>query len=335
MTPLRVGIDTSPLVLTRAGTARYLRNLLAALDEEESLEIRRYRFGGNGRLAKVARDTGWYLAGLPLLARRDRIDVLHCPTIRAPIRSSMPIILSIHDLAVVRHPELFNRWTAMYSGHLLPPVARAAAAVLTGSEFARREILHLLDVPEAKVRVTPYGVGPPFTQEGPAVAGDYVLTVATLEPRKNLPRLVEAFQLARLEGIELRVVGARGWGDVEVNGTGVKLLGEVADEELARLYRGARCVAYVSLYEGFGFPVLEAMACGAAVVTSRGGACEEVGGSAVVLVDPFDVQSIADGLREAVDRRAELSELGRARASAFDWKETARAAAAVYHEVAS
>jgi glycosyltransferase involved in cell wall biosynthesis len=122
---------------------------------------------------------------------------------------------------------------------------------------------------------------------------------------------------------------------VEVGGNGVRWLGEVPDGRLAELYRGAACVAYPSLYEGFGIPVLEAMACGAPVVTSAGGATEEVAGGAAVLVDPLDPASIAAGLEEAAGRRAELASRGLARARAFSWADTAAATAEVYREAAA
>ena len=178
------------------------------------------------------------------------------------------------------------------------------------SEFTKRELQELLDVPEEKLRVIPNAVGAPFSADGEAAAGDYVLAVSTLEPRKNLPRLVEGYRRADLNGLPLLVAGAAGWGGVRVEGDGVRWLGEVRDDELARLYRGARAVAYVSLYEGFGLPVLEAMACGAPVVAGQDGALREVAGGAAVLVDPLDPDAIAAGLDEAIERRDELRPLG-------------------------
>ncbi len=165
-----------------------------------------------------------------------------------------------------------------------------------------------------------------FTSEGPAADGDYVLAVATLEPRKNLRRIADA---ASRVGAELRVVGARGWGGVETPGW----VGEVSDGELAALYRGARAFVFPSLYEGFGIPVLEAMACGAPVVTSRGGATEEVAGGAAVLVDPLDVEAIAAGIEEATSRRDELRPLGLERARTYSWSSVADRVERVWREL--
>jgi glycosyltransferase involved in cell wall biosynthesis len=208
-------------------------------------------------------------------------------------------------------------------------------AIIAVSEFTRREVIELLAVREERVHVAPNGVGIPFTEQGPAAAGDYVLAVGTLEPRKNLSRLVRAFQLARLSDCELRVVGARGWGGVEVRGARIRWLGPVPDEELARLYRGALCVAYVSLYEGFGLPVLEAMACGAPVVASNASALVELGGDAVVSVDPRDPEAIAQGLEMAIGRSSQLRIRGLERARQFTWRRTAEATSAVYEAIAA
>ena len=155
-----------------------------------------------------------------------------------------------------------------------------------------------------------------------------MLAVGTLEPRKNLAATQQAAQ--RL-GVPLKVVGARGWGDVHVDGW----LGRVSDDELAALYRGARCLVYPSLYEGFGIPVLEAMACGTPVVTSAGGATEEVAGGAAVLVEPLDPAAIAAGIEEADRRRDELRVQGLERAAQFTWERVAAETRAVYERAAA
>ena len=121
-----MGLDVSPLALTKAGTARYLTNLLEGLDRDPSFEIRRYSFGGSSRLTRVTRDTLWYPVSLPRRARQDGLGVLHCTTMRAPFRSRVPLVVTIHDVAVLRYPQTFNRWTRSYSAHALPRVAKAA-----------------------------------------------------------------------------------------------------------------------------------------------------------------------------------------------------------------
>jgi glycosyltransferase involved in cell wall biosynthesis len=329
---VEVAFDTSPLQQTRAGTARHIGGLLRELERTPDVTLRRHCFALGGRAAVPVRDLGWYLGVLPLLARG--ADVLHCPTFRAPVGSPVPLVVTFHDLAVLRYPETFNTWTRKYSRALLPRVARAADRVIAVSEFTAGELVDLLGVEETKIRVIPNAVGPPFTATGDAAEGDYVLAVSTLEPRKNLGRLVEGFRRAGLNGYELRVVGARGWGDAGfVPSPGVRWLGEVSDEELARLYRGARCAAYVSLYEGFGLPVLEAMACGTPVVTADLPPIHEFA-RGVVTVDQHDPDAIAAGLDEALAHEDELGRAGREAAAAYDWARVAKETVDVYREIA-
>jgi glycosyltransferase involved in cell wall biosynthesis len=320
---MSTALDVTPLRLTRAGTARYIDNLL------ERLDVEAVAFGGPGRAAVLARELWWYPLRLSALTG---VDLLHCTTYYGPVRPRIPTVVTVHDLAVLRHPETFPRWTRAYVPRVVPHVLRSARRVIAVSEFTASELESLLDVPREKIRVVPNGVDASFTAEGPRAEGAYVLAVGTLEPRKNLARATEAASLA---GIELRVVGARGWGGVAASGPDVTWLGEVDDAELARQYRGALCVVYPSLYEGFGLPVLEAMACGAAVVTTRGGATEEVAGGAAVLVDAHDPAAIAEGVEEAIARRAELRERGLARARGFSWDETAAGTRAVYEDAFS
>jgi len=317
---VKTALDVTPLRLTRAGTARYIRSLL------ERLDLERVAFGGPGRAAVLARELWWYPLRLSALAGA---DLLHCSTYYGPVRPRIPTVVTVHDLAVLRHPEAFPRWTRAYVPRVVPHVLRAARRVIAVSEFTASELEVLLRVPREKIRIVPNGVDASFAPEGPRADGAYVLAVGTLEPRKNLARAIEA---ATLAGAELRVVGARGWGGVDASGPNVTWLGEVDDAELARQYRGSLCVVYPSLYEGFGIPVLEAMACGAAVVTSRGGATEEVAGDAAVLVDAGDPAAIAAGIAEAISRRADLRALGLERARAFSWDETASRTRSVYED---
>ncbi len=324
---MRVALDTTPLAQTRAGTARYLRALLPRLGRD--VDVSEVHGFARGRAGTLWLDLAWYPHVLPLRARG--ADVLHCTTYRGPVRTRTPLVVTVHDLAVFRHPEAFPRWTRTYSRMVVPRVLRIARRILAVSEFTASEVEALLGVPRDRIDVTPNAVDPAFVPEGPRAEGDYVLAVGTLEPRKNLARTIAATE--RL-GLELRVVGARGWGGVEAQGSHVRWLGETSDDELARQCRGALCVAYPSLYEGFGIPVLEAMACSAPVVTSAGGATEEVAGGAAVLVDPLDVSAIAAGISEAIGRGDELRARGLERARAYSWDETARLTVEAYRRAA-
>ncbi len=326
---MRVGIDTSPLQMTQAGTARWIRGLLGALRHRDDVEVVGLAWGGASRATALARDVGWYPLGLARAAANARLDLLHCTIFRAPRRSRVPVLITVHDLAPLRHPEAFPVWTRLYARTRLRGTIRSARRVVAVSEFSKREVVALCGVAAENVDVVPNGVDLTFTPDGPAAPGDYVLAVGTLEPRKNLPRAIEA---ARLAGVELRIVGAAGWGGVEASGEGVCWLGRVGDAELAALYRGARCLVYPSLYEGFGIPVAEAMACGTPVVTSRDSAMADVAGDAAVLVDPLDSRAIADGIATASERRDTLRALGLARARLFTWELAATAAVESYRK---
>lgn len=329
---MKVGLDTSPLAMTQAGTARWVRGLRRALEQRGDVEVVPLAWGGAGRLTAVARDLAWYPWLLPRAARRSTVEVLHCTIFRGPRHSSLPVVLTVHDLAPLRHPEAFPAWTRLYARTRLRATVRAARRVIAVSDFSRRETSTLCGVEPDRIDVVPNGVEPVFAPDGAAAEGDYVLAVGTLEPRKNLARTIEA---ARLAGAELRVVGARGWGRVEADGAHVRWLGRVGDEDLATLYRGARCLVYASLYEGFGIPVAEAMACGTPVVTSRDSAMADVADGAAVLVDPQDVRHIAAGIEEAVARRDELRAAGRERARLFTWERAAAAAVECYRQAVS
>jgi len=335
MRPLRVGIDVSALELTGAGTARHVRSLVERLRGDPEIDLLEYARPGASRRAKLTRDLRWY-PRLGQLAEADGADLLHCPTQRAPSSAPMPMIVTIHDLAVLRHPRAFNRWTRIYSERTLPGITRAADHLVAVSSFTRDELVRHLAASADRVSVIPNGVGPPFEPWGARSRGRYVLAVSTREPRKNLPRTVQGFRRAHLDGAELRLIGAAGWGAAPVpNSDRVHMLGRVEDPALAALYRGALCVVYLSLYEGFGLPPLEAMACGSPVVVPKGPPYDEFATGAAVQVDATDPDDIARGIVEAVDRRRELAAAGVERAASFSWDATAQATRRLYAQVAN
>lgn len=315
---MKVGLDVAPLLQTRAGTARWVSGLQRGLEGRPDVDVAPLTWGGPGRWTAVVRDVLWYPALLPRAAARAGADVLHCTIFRAPPRASLPTIVTVHDLAVLRQPEVFPAWTRLYGRTALRPTLRAADRVFAVSEFSKREVVELARVDADRVDVVPNALETVFTSSGTRLEGDYVLAVGTLEPRKNLARIAAA-----VDG-ELRVVGPRGWGGVEPP-PNVVWLGEVSDEELAALYRGARCLVYASLYEGFGIPVAEALACGCPIVTSAESAMQEFAGPDATYVDPDDVDSIRDGIARSF--RPEPRRVA-------SWTEVARATEAVYREVA-
>jgi alpha-1,3-rhamnosyl/mannosyltransferase len=223
----------------------------------------------------------------------------------------------------------------------VPRSARRADRVLAVSELTKRDVVERYGIAEEKIVVTPNGVDPIFTPDGAIPERrPYALFVGGIQPRKDPVTAIEA--LALLNGdLELVMVGAEKRGGPEVREAlrrlgleqRVELAGHVGHEQLAGLYRGAACLVFPSRYEGFGLPVLEAMASGTPVVAANAGALPEVAGDAAILVEPGDAAAIADGIRRALTERERLVAAGLERARSFSWAETARRTLAVYREL--
>jgi glycosyltransferase involved in cell wall biosynthesis len=301
----------------------------------------------------------WASARRPRLPSRfGDLDVVHATNHAAvpPTRAGQALVATVHDLAFARFPELFpDRWRRLYERGV-KIVIDEASVILVPSEFVRQELRDRgADV--ERVRVTPLAPSRAFATAAGTVEGDqprgavpgapFVLAVGTVEPRKNLPRLVRAFRRATADASlphHLVIAGPAGWHQEElVDELGadddgrVHMLGWLDGQHLDLLYREAAAAAYVSLYEGFGIPVLDALARGVPTLASNIGAISEVAGGAALLVEPEDETAIAAGLvriltDEAV--RTELSAKGPARAGRYSWDATARATLAAYREVA-
>jgi alpha-1,3-rhamnosyl/mannosyltransferase len=195
--------------------------------------------------------------------------------------------------------------------------------IFTNSAFTADDVTATLGFPRERIVVAHPGIGAEFRPEGEVadLGAPYALTVATLEPRKNLGTLVQAWQLLGDTGVVLAVVGGEGWGEQpQLDRPGVVRLGRVDDDELARLYRGAAVVVYPSRYEGFGMPITEAMAAGAPVVASAHASMDEACGDAALRADPESAEAFADAVRQALKRRDELRWKGFAHADGFSWR---------------
>jgi glycosyltransferase involved in cell wall biosynthesis len=298
----------------------------------------------------------WDLVGWPPLPRELRAcEVVHVtnPAGVAPVRRGQALVVTIHDLAFEHFPEAFPaRWLRLYRAGLRAAVRRAAA-IVTPSTATADDVIARTGVEPSRVHVTPLASSEPSA--APEVGGaptdlgvraPYVLFVGTLEPRKNLVRLVRAYRRLAAEGLPHALVlnGPTGWGSddlerelaLERPGSIVRT-GGLDEAMLDALYRGAEAFVYPSLYEGFGLPVLEALRRGVPVVSSTTSSIPEVAGDAALLVDPTDDDALTDALRRVLtdpELRADLARRGPAQAARFSWAATARATLAVYRAVA-
>jgi glycosyltransferase involved in cell wall biosynthesis len=298
------------------------------------------------------REALYYPFGLSRRARRSNVDLVHCPGPFTPRVRDRPLVMTVHDVLPLRHPELFTRTNVAHMRLVTSAFVRRADRILTGSRHTRDELVALLGLAEDRIDVTPYGVDQRFRaverdsdwlERRLGLRGRYLLCVGTLEPRKNLRAALRAFrQVAdEVEDCSLVVAGGRGWRnelferELDKASERVVLTGYLEDEELVRLYSGADCFLFPSLSEGFGFPVLEAMACGAPVVSSDRTSLPEVVGDAGLLVDPADEEAVAASLGEVLgsrERREELARKGRERAATFTWRRCAQQTVEIYRE---
>ncbi len=293
----------------------------------------------------------WEQTVQPGVLRRIGADLLHAPAFVGPLWSPCPFVVTIHDLSFIRFPHLFRPANRLYLTVMTRLSARRAKRLIAVSAHAAAETIQLLGVPAERVDVVYHGVDPAFRPlPAPSVADfkqrrglpeRFVLFVGTLEPRKNLVRLVEAFARVQEPGVQLVLAGGKGWlydtlfARVEALGLQdrVHFPGYVPAEELPWWYNAATVVAYPSVYEGFGLPVIEAQACGVPVLTSNCSSLPEAAGDGAVLVDPYDVEAIAAALRRLLTDepwREMWRTRGLAHVRRFHWPRTAQETARVY-----
>lgn len=371
---MRIAIDAHSVGTGLGGNESYATNLIEALGEID--QNNQYTIYVTKREAVERFKDRWpnfsvrsTLPHTPLIRipitltselRRNRVDVLHVQFTSPPV-PPCPVVVSIHDLSFEHLPLTFKRRSRMQLRMTVRRSARQAAQVLTLSEYVRKDVVETYGVDPARVAIVPLAAPEHFSpvrdkkelqrvRQKYGIDENYILSVGAIQPRKNLPRLLQAYSLLRRQQPEgnlprLVLVGKCAWLYDEtlrkISELGlsdlVTLTGHVPEADLPALYSGSSCFIYPSYFEGFGLPPLEAMKCGAPVVVGNRTSLPEVVGDAAVLVDPFEVSEIAAGIARVLNDsglRASLREKGLERARAFDWRDTARQTLAVYEKAA-
>ena len=369
----RIAIDYTPAYEQGAGIGRYVRDLVSALsDIDKSIEYRLFISGatkdklpdvlGSNFLWAPSRITPkwfariWHRLKIPLPVEQfiGGIDLFHATDfVLPPTLPSTKTLLTVHDLSFVRVPETASPSLKAYLDRVVPLSVQRANHILADSQATKDDLIELYNVPEHKITVLLTGVDKRFklTESGFSTIRSkynlgerpYIFTIGTVQPRKNYVRVIEALAKLRENGhdINLVIAGGRGWLDdpiyETIKNTGmteyVKLIGFADDEDVPTLYSHALCVAFPSLYEGFGYPVLEGMACGTPVVTSNVSSLPEVAGDAALMVNPYDVDEIAEAIHSLIiDERLRntLIERGFEHIKHFTWEKSARQLRQIY-----
>lgn len=373
---MHIGLDGIPLTALKTGVGHYTFELACALARvapesgfelvypsnlppitiaqqdgsiplPANLRIKQVRVGPMGR--------HWWSTGLPRYVRSSGIELFHGTNYDVPPWRQCPTVLTIHDLSLLIYPETHEKRRVGRARRRLPLMARAANAVIVPTESVRGEVCKHLGLSAEKVFAVPEAARACFSpiqlkatedvRRRLGIGADFLLTVGTIEPRKNLRTLVNAFE--KVVGgqsqptLQLVIAGSRGWLSeplfeaLEKSAERKRIIFTeyLNDAELRALYSSCRAFVYPSIYEGFGLPPLEAMACGAPVITSRIPALEETTGGAAILVEPTNVDALAGAIADLLDSDdlcSKLSSLGRSRAGEFTWERTARLTLDVY-----
>jgi len=346
---MRIVVDVTPLSQPRTGIGNYLLGMLRGTAEAAAGKHELVAFSVVG--PRGARHIREALAGLPVQERivvapppshtwrtlwsrlgspkverlAGTFDVFHFSDWMYPAQRGGLRTTTVYDLSPLHHPEWVAPLTRRMHGRKYANAARTSDLIFAISEYTAADVAETLAFPRERVPIAYPGVDERYTPDGPKAEREapYVLAVATLEPRKNLSTLVAAHALLRRQRPELELVVAGApveWAEQDLAGDGVTALGFIPDEQLPELYRGASVFAYPSLFEGFGIPVVEAMACGTPVVASAHESLDESCGNAAVRADPTSAEAVAEGIERALSERERLVPLGLENAKRFTWR---------------
>ena len=360
---MRIGIDVTAGIYSGTGVASYYRSLVPELIRQgkdcefvllgyamrrySELKLANKKFFLPPRFMEIL----WNKMHIvPVETFTGDLDVFHAWDYLQPPVKKAKVITTIHDLTTIKFPLYHHESTVEAQTHRLRWVRREADIVLADSLATKNDIVELLGIPEEKIKVVYLAAGEQYTElkvkseklkvaeikrvkQKYGIEEEYFISVGTLQPRKNLKRVIEAFSVVRSKEsgvINLVVVGKYGWGENLSKVDSVNFLGLVGDEDLPGLYAGSSGLIYPSLYEGFGLPVLEAMTVGCPVLTSDRGSLEEVAGKAAVLVDPENIESIVWGIESLRKYREKLIAKGLKRSENFSWEKTVAETLSIY-----
>jgi glycosyltransferase involved in cell wall biosynthesis len=369
MSTLRVAWDNCFARKSQGGSGVYAARLLEQFAHRADLSLTVFN-GWPENLqcgnfaARALRTSGnmlWMHAHLPAVLWKRGFDVLHAPAFIAPVASPCPVVITVHDVTYLLYPEHFSGWWATYVKSVMPTAAKSAAAIICGSEHSKRDIVKAYGLSGEKVRVVPYGVDHDRFRPGATLDSDwaralgiregYLLHVGVFSRRKNIPCLLRAIAQLRAKGngrdVQLVLAGSEApgvTGAAEIHQTiqelhladSIVLAGHVPDQHIPGLYAQAKALVMPSLYEGFGFPVLESMAAGTPVVASNTSSLPEVAGDAAILVSPTDEHALVEAMEDVIHNPGTVAELkarGLARAKQFNWQRTAAETLEVYRTV--
>lgn len=367
---MKIAIDISQTIYKGTGVARYTHELIKALISlKEIHELLLFGFALRGwpelkkQIYSLPRESVreklfflpptlltiiWnQLHTFPVDLLIGKVDLLHTSDWLEP-PAKIPKVTTIHDLIILKYPEFFPHSLVANHKNKLRWVVKESAKIITDSQSSKKDILSFLKVPENKIEVIYPGVSSQFrpqdektinkVKEKYHLAGSYLLAVSKLEPRKNTRPLITAFtSLIKETKLTLVIVGTKGWNQESaiVNHPQIKLLGYVDDYDLPALYSGSDCFIYPSSYEGFGFPVLEALSCGATVVTTKTASIPEIAADLVTYADPRSPANLISAIKKGLQTRKSKSELETQLAwtKKFTWELTAQKTLNVYREV--
>lgn len=296
---------------------------------------------------RVVTDQLW----LPCIAKK--LDILHCPAFPSPLFYKGKTVLTIHDATLWKYPETRSKGGEFYYSPLFPQAIRKSSRIITVSRNSKKDLIHYLNIPDNLITVIYEGIDDSFTKRNLQQSSEvktkynlpdrYILTVGTLEPRKNLDMLIKAFEIFLRKydtDHKLVIVGRKGWHKslniAKELKSYVVLTGFVGEEHLPAIYRLADLFVFPSIYEGFGFPILEAMACQTPVITSNASSLPEIGGNACLYADPYNPSDFAEKISIILNDKSlydDFIKKGRERIKRFSWRETAESTLKVYQEV--